>query len=310
MRRPSWPRSSDRAVRAPVTIAEAWQAGREHLAAGGVDEAAITAEVLLRHTLHLSRTELYMAWDRRIDGAAFARYREYLDERIRGRPVAYITGSREFMGLDFLVDERVLIPRPETEVLVETVLEVTAGLAAPRIADVGTGCGAIAISLAVARPTATILASDLSRDALAVARLNAARHGVADRVRFLQGDLIDPIASVGRALDVVACNPPYVSPAERPRLPREIRDFEPMEAVIAPGYGESVHARLVREAPRVLAPGGWLVLEAAAGQAPRVVELFQRTARYAEVGTRRDGLGWARVVAGRFGPAARSEAPA
>jgi release factor glutamine methyltransferase len=154
----------------------------------------------------------------------------------------------------------------------------------------------------VALPAAALVATDLSPDALEVARANARRHGVADRLRFLEGDLLEPIAAEGRRLDVVASNPPYLSPEERARLPREIRDFEPARALIAPGHGESVHARLVRDAPRVLAPGGWLLMETAAGRAPRVVELFERAARYAEVRTRQDGLGWERVVAGRVTP--------
>lgn len=291
-----------------MTVAEAWQAGREHLAAQGIDEAAITAEVLLRHSLSLTRTELYVAWDRPVDDAAFARYQASMNERIRGRPVAYITGHREFMGLDFLVDERVLIPRPETETLVEMVLALTGGHASPQIADIGTGCGAIAVSLAVARPTAIIIASDISPDALAVARLNAARHGMSDRVRFLLGNLVDPIAAAGYRVDAIACNPPYVAPDQMVALPREVRDFEPAAAVIAPGYAESVHARLMHEAPQALVPEGWLVMELAAGQAPRVVELLNLTARYSAVQTRKDGLGWERVVAARLRPATSSEA--
>lgn len=285
-----------------MTVAEAWQAGREHLAAQGIDEAAITAEVLLRHSLNLSRAELYLVWDRPIDHSGFDRYQAYLDDRVRGRPVAYIIGHREFMGLDFLVDERVLIPRPETETLVDFVLGVTAGQTAPRIADVGTGCGAIAVSLAVARPTASLLATDNSPDALIVARANAARHDVTDRVRFLLGDLVAPIAAAGDRVDVIACNPPYVSPRELAGLPREIRDFEPTGAVIAPDHAESVHARLILEAPAVLRPEGWLVMEVGAGQASRVVELLETTIGYSAVQTRRDGLGWERVVAARFNP--------
>jgi release factor glutamine methyltransferase len=282
-----------------VTVADAWQAGREHLAAHGIDEAAITAEVLLRHSLKISRADLYLTWDRLIDPGAFDRFQAYLDERVHGRPVAYITGHREFMGLDFLVDERVLIPRPETETLVDVVLGVIAGRPAPHIADVGTGCGAIAISLAVARPAASLVAIDNSPDALDVARANAIRHNVAERIRFLLGDLVAPIAAAGDQVDVLACNPPYVSPADLAGLPREIRDFEPTAAVIAPGHAESVHARLIHDAPAVLRPEGWLVMEVGAGQASRVVELLEAAARYASVRTHRDGLGWERVVAAR-----------
>jgi release factor glutamine methyltransferase len=282
-----------------VTVAEAWQAGREHLAALGIDEAAITAEVLLRHALALDRTALYLAWDRPIDPAVWTRFQALLEERVRGRPVAYITGHREFMGLAFQVDERVLIPRPETEVLVEVVLAALAGTEAPIIADVGTGSGAIGVSLAVFRPDARVFATDLSAPALEVARANATRHGVDARMTFMQGDLLHPLAVAGVRVDAIACNPPYVPPEAGDTLPVEIRNHEPALAVIAPDAAESLHARLVDGAPGVLTPGGWLVMEVAAGQAPSVVELLHRAGGYETPQTHRDGLGWERVVAAR-----------
>lgn len=275
-------------------------AGREHLAALGVEEAAITAEVLLRHALGWTRTELYLAWDRPLDEAAWARFQALLDARAAGRPVAYIIGRREFMGLDVLVDERVLIPRPETEVLVEVALEALRDVPAPAIADIGTGSGAIAVSLAVLRPDAAIVATDLSADALEVARANAVRHGVAGRMRFLQGDLLAPVAAAGMRLDLVACNPPYVAPEAAAGLPREIREFEPAVAVVAPGDPLDVHRRLAETAPGVLRPRGWLVVEVGAGQAPHVVELLHRAGAYEAPVTRQDSLGWDRVVAARI----------
>jgi release factor glutamine methyltransferase len=285
-----------------MTVTDAWIAGREHLAALGIREAGITAEVLLRHALHYSRTELYLAWGRPIDEAAWASYQSLLAERARGRPVAYITGHREFMGLNFQVDERVLIPRPETEILVEATLSVLPPMQAPVIADIGTGSGAIAVSLAVLRPDATVVATDVSAEALDVARVNADRHGVSDRIRFFQGDLLDPIVAAGERPHAVVCNPPYVAPEASSTLPREIRDFEPHIAVVAPGSGESVHERLIAAAPLALRPGGWLLMEAAAGQAPRVVELLERAGIYELPQVRRDGLGWDRVVAVRLQP--------
>lgn len=284
-----------------MTVAQAWQAGREHLAALGIDDAAITAEVLLRHALGLDRTALYLAWDRPLDPAAWTRFQALLDERARGRPVAYITGRREFMGLAFQVDERVLIPRPETEVLVDVVLQVLAGTPAPTIADIGTGSGAVGVSLAVCRPDARVIATDLSAPALEVARANATRHGVADRMTFMEGDLLEPLVIAGLQVDAIACNPPYVAAEASETLPPEVRDFEPALAVIAPGAPESLHARLVDGAPAVLKPGGWLGLEVAAGQAPRVVELLHRATGYGTPQTHRDGLGWERVVAARWG---------
>lgn len=214
--------------------------------------------------------------------------------------MAYIIGRREFMGLDVLVDERVLIPRPETEVLVEVALEALRDVPAPAIADIGTGSGAIAVSLAVLRPDAAIVATDLSADALEVARANAVRHGVAGRMRFLQGDLLAPVAAAGMRLDLVACNPPYVAPEAAAGLPREIREFEPAVAVVAPGDPLDVHRRLAETAPGVLRPRGWLVVEVGAGQAPHVVELLHRAGAYEAPVTRQDSLGWDRVVAARI----------
>lgn len=282
------------------TVAEAWQVGRAHLAALGIEEAAVTAEVLLRHALGLTRTEFHTAVNRPVPDRDLARYMGYIGERARGRPLAYIIGHREFMGLDFLVDERVLIPRPETEVLVETVMELLRGAASPVVADIGTGSGAIAVSVAVLRPDAVVLATDISHGALEVARANADRHHVADRVTFLAGDLLEPVIGGGWRLDAVACNPPYVAPEDATCLPREIRDFEPALAVVAPGRGEIIHGRLVDEAPGALRPGGWLVVEVAAGQAPRVVELLEQRGDYETVQVRRDGLGWERVIAARW----------
>lgn len=283
-----------------MIVAEAWHAGREHLAASGIDEAAISAEVLLRHVLGLSRTELYLAWDRPVAPEAWARYQAHLADRVRGRPVAYIVGHREFMGLDFLVDERVLIPRPETEVLVAAVLDAITDVPSPIIADIGTGSGSVAVSVAVLRSDATVLATDIAPDALEVARANAARHGVADRVRFLQGDLLDPLAEVGSRFHVLACNPPYVTAEVAASLPVEIRDFEPAVAVLAQGSADRFHGRLIEAAPAVLHPGGWLIMEVSAGQATRVVELVRRAGTYEAEHTRRDGLGWDRVVAARL----------
>jgi release factor glutamine methyltransferase len=274
-------------------------AGREHLAAVGVDEAGITAEVLLRHVLDVSRTQLYMVWHRPMDTAAWARYEAALAERARGRPVAYITGHREFMGLDFQIDERVLIPRPETELLVEVALEILGDRRCPVLADIGTGSGALAVSLAVLRPDATIIATDLSGGALAVAQANAARHAVSDRIRFLQGDLLEPLRAQRVSADLIVCNPPYVAPDVAASLPREIRDFEPRLAVVAPGSGEAVHNRMIGAAPAVLRSGGWLAMEVAAGQAARVVELLKRSGGFGDPQVRRDGLGWERVVAAR-----------
>lgn len=305
------------------TIRDAYLQGREHLAASGSTEAAIEAEILLRHALRLDRAGLYMRWDQAMPDEAWAHYRRLLDERATGRPVPYITGRREFMGLSFAVDERVMIPRPETEVLVEFVVqhlnkrasgighrtsfqpEMDREARSPTpearqiVVDVGTGSGCIAVSLAHLLPQATVVAVDLSAGALEVARANAARYEVDDRIRFLEGDLLNPLPpDLAGRVDVIASNPPYVPPAQRDALPREIRDFEPQVAVFADGGGTAVHRRLIAEAVRWLAPSGLLAMEVALGQADAVADLMRRDGRYATVRILSDYGKIPRVVAG------------
>lgn len=282
-----------------MTIRESYLAGREHLQAAGVSEPAIEAEVLLRFVLGWDRARLYTHWDGPMPADHLGRYRSLLEERARGRPVHYIVGQREFMGLTFQIDERVLIPRPETEVLVEYVAQwvrqdrgPTAGI----IADIGTGSGAIAVSLAVMLPDVTIYATDISSDALEVARANAQRHGVARRIHFHPGDLLDALPMALRGLDAVVSNPPYVPEDQASLLAREIREFEPRQAIFIPGDGSALHRRLIRTAPERLRGGGLLAMEVGAGQAEPVAELLRADGRYTEIELRPDPIGIERVV--------------
>jgi len=208
-------------------------------------------------------------------------------------PLAYLTGEREFWSLRLAVDDRVLIPRPETEALVEEALRLLPP--APRVADIGTGSGAIAVAVATERPDAAVWATDLSAGALEVARANARAHGVEGRVRFAQGDLAEPLAALAGTLDAVLANLPYVPAAEVDGLAPEVRDHEPRLALDGGGDGLRVVARLLGEAPALLRPGGRLLLEVGAGQAAAVRELAGQGA-WAVVGTRRDLAGIERVV--------------
>ncbi len=280
-----------------VTVREAYLRGREHLAASGSEEAALEAEVLLRHALGTDRAGLYTRWEAEISPEAWERYRQALDERARGRPVAYIVGQREFWGLAFAVDERVLIPRPETEVLVEAVLEALAGRDDPVVVDVGTGSGCVAVSLAVALPRAVVYATDISSGAVEVARANAARHGVGHRVVALVGDLLRPLpgALAGR-VDAVVSNPPYIPASRWQALPAQVREYEPAAALLAGPAGTEVHARLVAASAPWLAPGGLLAMEVAPDQAEEVAALARSDGRYASVRVRNDYGGAPRVV--------------
>ncbi len=264
----------------------------------GVESAGLEAEVLLREVLGKSRAGLYLAWEQAPPEEAWIRLRALLAERAGGRPVPYLTGHREFMGLDFLVDERVLIPRPDTEMLVELLLDVLREGERLRIADVGTGSGAIAVALATFLPQAEVIAVDVSSEALEVAAANVARHNVAARIRLAEGNLLAPVRAAGWAdLDAIVSNPPYVHPDAARQLPREIIEHEPTIAVVDPGGGTSFHARLAAEAPELLRRGGWLAMEVAAGQASEVVELFEQTGRFGPVRVGRDLQGIERIVA-------------
>ncbi|MGH2348356.1 MAG: peptide chain release factor N(5)-glutamine methyltransferase [bacterium] len=288
-----------------MTVREAFLWGREHLAAAGSSEAAVEAELLLRRAAGWDRAGLYTRWESPLADSSWSAYRALLDERAAGRPVHYVLGAREFMGLSFRVDERGLIPRPETEVLVETVLDFLAGPRTPDseprpiVVDVGTGSGCIAISVAYYAPEARVLATDISPAALELADENARRHGVAGRIRFHCGDALDPLPDelAGR-VDVIASNPPYVAEALAATLPREIRDYEPPVAVVAPGDGLGMHRLLAASARRWLRPGGLLAMEVGAGQAAAICEVLQPG--YGEVEVFADYGGIDRVVCGRL----------
>lgn len=282
-----------------MTIKEAYLLGREHLAASESMEPDVEAEMLLRFVLGVDRARLYAHWDGAMPDASWARYQTLLEERAGGRPVHYIVGEREFMGLAFVVDERVMIPRPETELLVEFVTARLRGRPRPVVVDVGTGSGCIAVSLAHLMPAVAVYATDLSPDAIEVAAANAGRHRVTDRVTFLRSDLLDqlPAALRGR-VDAVLSNPPYVPEGQAPQLPREIRDYEPREAILAPGDGMVHHRRLASAAPTWLCPDGMLAMEVGLGQAPAVARILDESGRYASVGVEQDGAGVGRVVWG------------
>lgn len=280
-----------------MRVRDAYLAGREHLAASGSEEAALEAEVLLRHVLGTDRTGLYTRWEAPMPAGAWERYRQVLDQRASGRPVAYIVGQREFMGLWFAVDERVLIPRPETEVLVEAVLESLAGRPDPVVVDVGTGSGCVAVSLAVFLPRATVYATDVSPGAVEVARANAARHGVAHRVVVLVGDLLEPLPrELAGRIDAVVSNPPYIPASRWHTLPAQVRDHEPPAALVAGPAGTEVHARLIAACPAWLAPGGVLALEVGSDQAGQVADLAAGSGWCESVRVRRDYGGAPRVV--------------
>ncbi len=286
-----------------------------HFKDKGVSEPRTSAEVLLAHVLNLGRLDLYLRYDQPLTAEELARFKALVMRRRQGEPVAYLTGRREFWSLDFRVSPAVLIPRPETEVLVEAALTAaresgqgSAGqnLPLPSPAppspllglELGVGSGAVVVALARELPASCWLALDLSAAALGLARDNARRHGVETRVQFLQADLLTALKPrAGFAL--LVANLPYVPRGEWERQPREIKDYEPREALLAGEDGLALLGPLSRQAHRYLRPGGWLLLEVGAGQAGQVLEWLQETGAYDQVETVKDYQEIQRVVRGR-----------
>jgi release factor glutamine methyltransferase len=235
------------------------------------------AELLLLHILGLPRTALILDPNRPLTETEQKTYDRAIDRRAAGEPIQYITGSQEFYGLKLHVTSAVLIPRPETELLVEAVLNRLPSGQPLRIADIGTGSGAISIALAVHRPAAQITTLDISSAALAVARENAATHQVADRIRFLESDLLSAVAdsdSDEAPFDAIVSNPPYVPEADRATLHPQVRDHEPATALFAGPDGLDIYARLIPQAHAALSPGGLLALEFGHGQRDALAALL------------------------------------
>lgn len=284
------------------SVSEYVFAGAERLTHGPHAERALRdAEVLMMHVLGKDRAWMLSHWHDEIDTHCSIPYHSVIERRRGGEPIQYITGETEFYGLPFGVTRDVLIPRPETEHVVEKVLELAASFAAPRIpapriVDVGTGSGAIAVTLASKLPNAAVTAIDLSPAALQVARDNATHNGVAERIRFVHGDLLAPVAK--QQFDIVVSNPPYVAESERACLSVEVREFEPAQALFAGVDGLAIYRRLIQQAVAALPSGGFVVLEIGYGQEAALGELLEQ-AGFAALAFTPDLQGIPRVACGR-----------
>jgi release factor glutamine methyltransferase len=281
---------------------DVWTVGRllnwttDWLGGKGSDSPRLDAEVLLAHVRGCPRIALYTAFDTPVDEAARSRFRGLVKRRGEGEPVAYLVGSREFFSLPFKVSPAVLVPRPETEGLVVRVLDLCRQLAAPRIVDVGTGSGAIAVTLAKHLPRATITATDISAEAVSIAQENAVRHGVADRIEVVRCDLLDDPRGLG-PWDVIVSNPPYVREDEFEDLPRDVRLHEPKSALVSGPTGVEIIDRLAAVAAERLAPGGWLLCEI--GPAAAAEAVLDRQPGLVREGTIDDLAGRPRIVQSR-----------
>jgi release factor glutamine methyltransferase len=244
-----------------VNLKEALREGALLIHKAGSDEAQLEAELILRHTLYLDRVHLYQRLQDRLTDEEQETFQRLLNRRLAHEPTAYILGHREFFGLEFEVTPAAIIPRPETETVVELVIAFARdrhGESPVTIADVGAGSGAIAVSLAQAIPQAQIIAIDISPEALSLAARNARRHGVADRINFLCGDLLQ---SLEAPVDIIAANLPYVRSNDWEAMPPEIRDHEPRTGLDGGADGLRVIARLLDQAPKCLNTGGALFAE-------------------------------------------------
>jgi release factor glutamine methyltransferase len=276
-----------------LTIYTALVQGAKLLEDEAVIAPRLTAEVLLMHALHRERSYLYGHPEEELAEVAWIHYGRYLHERMKGKPTQYITGRQEFYGRDFRVTPAVLIPRPETEHLVEAAI----ARIKPNdlVLDVGTGSGAIAITLAL-ETHALVFATDISAAALSVAQINARQ--LSAGVHYLLGNLVDAFRD--RSIDVLVSNPPYVPRTDEPGLQREVRDYEPHVALFAGPTGLEVYERLIADAARVLRPGGWLLLELGYNSLDPVRAMLQREWR--EITARHDLAGLPRVIAARQDP--------
>ncbi len=282
-----------------TTIRGALSGARALLRAAQVGSADLDAAVLLGHVLGADRATLYTYPERPLTPEQLAAFEALVERRLRGEPVAYLVGHKEFWGLDFRVDRRVLIPRPETELLIKLAHEETLrrgelALAQLRVADIGTGSGAIAIALAAQEPRLPLIyATDLSADALALAEENAQRLGVASRLRFLQGNLLEPLPE---PVDLLLANLPYVAPDEQEALAPDVRDHEPHLALFSADNGLEHIRRLLASAPPHLKPGAVLLLEFGYDQRERLAALIPSLLPGVQARFVKDDAGWVRVV--------------
>jgi len=286
-----------------ATIADALAFAIQKLTVAGIDTPRLDAQLLLAWTLKCRREDLAREPERKLTGREQIIFEKAVSLRTERRPLPYITGESWFYGRPFKINRAVLIPRPETEMLVELALRICQNLTTPRLADIGTGSGCLAVTLACELPTTQIWATDLSGDALKLARKNLARWGVSERVTLLQGDLLAPLPAEEK-FDLIISNPPYVTVADWAHLQPEVRDYEPSLALFgedgaAGPEGTSLHRRLLAEARAYLKPGAFLLLEVGQGQAESVAKAARETG-YTDVAIPQDMAGIGRVVMGSW----------
>jgi release factor glutamine methyltransferase len=269
------------------TIKTLLETTTDYLNKKAIESPRLTAEILLAHQLEIDRVKLYLDFDRPLNDREVSGYRSLIRRRLNREPIQYITGVQEFWSMEFTVNPKVLIPRPESELLVEQVISLykeqkPADGQSIRVLDLGTGSGVLAIALARELEDACIWASDISQEAIDRAILNARRHGVEDRIQFVVGDLLQPFMDLEFTFDVIVSNPPYIASEEFDILPPEIRDHEPRVALDGRKEGMFFIEKIIREGSNKLNPGGWLLLEMDSGQITKALNLIEKADAYGE----------------------------
>jgi len=274
---------------------------QQMLEGAGIANAVQEARWLLAYALEMKHHELASRTEQSVTEEQLARVLSLVRRRESREPLQYILGTQEFCGLEFSVTPAVLIPRPETELLIQETVREGGFAEGAVLVDVGTGSGCVAVTLATILGDMRIFALDCSHDALSVAKGNAERHGVSDKIVWLEGDLLSPLReySVAGAVDAIVSNPPYIAEAEWAGLQPEVRDYEPRQALLAGPQGTEFHERLIHDSKQFLVPGGLLVMELGQGQAPLVRRVAEAAGGYTGLQTVKDEAGIERVLIAR-----------
>jgi release factor glutamine methyltransferase len=269
------------------TIKELLAVTTDYLEKKEIESPRLSAEILLAHQLNIDRIKLYLRFDQPLHEQELAGYRSLIKRRLSREPLQYITGVQEFWSLDFTVGPPVMVPRPETELLVEHVVALCRGNRltegpCTRILDLGTGCGALAVAIARELEAVALWASDVSQEALDIARGNARKHGVEERIEFVLSDMWEAFSKLGLTFDIIVSNPPYINPDAMDALPPEVRDHEPKQALDGGEEGMFYIRHIIEEAPKHLNPGGWILLEMDPEQTTKALGLIEEINSYGE----------------------------
>ena len=288
----------------PWTIKNLLKVTTDYLKKNKIDSPRLSAEILLAHQLNTSRVKLYLDFDRPLNDEEISGYRSLIRRRLNREPIQYLAGRQEFWSLEFIVGPEVLIPRPESELLVEQAIalcreERLTETRSPGILDLGTGCGALAISIARELENARIWACDISGDALNIANLNARKHAVESRIEFLQGDLWQPVMDQGLTFDIILSNPPYIDADAFDHLAPEVRDHEPRLALDGREGGMFYIEEIIKKGTDYLNPGGWILLEMDPEQTQKALGLIEENNLYGEKKRVKDYSHQYRVVMAR-----------